>query len=468
MQSVRNSEQSDVEFRLVPPDGGWGYIVTISVIILNYATVAPLLSFGILYGPFLESFGNETSGTSMTTSTFVAVSSLTGFISSVLLRKYSPRMTGLVGATFFSLGYFLEIFGHSLLHMIIFYGFFKGFGYGLLIPSWLTIMNSYFDKKHNLMMGVTQTTISVGTIVSPPVVAYLMEGLGFKKTLMVLGGLSLLNFPAVATFRPVRRCLEQQLPVALENIDTNSVASSRHSEGDLLRRISSENGEDIHNRILIQSKKPTSHIFKHWILNIVGLGLLGDFKYISMAVGLALPFVTDGMFCTLIRMFLHDVNFEISEIALMMMVYFCFDVMAKITYSAVCGFYDVNNRRNFLVATFLIAVFRIAFINVEGYTWTMVTIGLIGFTKGFQETPLPLVISDTYKDNFSTAYSLYMVIAGFLFLVIGALTSYVRDVTKSDASIIYLFALMNFITCFMWISENIFWMLSKRKSLHKL
>nr|XP_023023045.1 uncharacterized protein LOC111511264 [Leptinotarsa decemlineata] len=142
---------------------------------------------------------------------------------------------------------------------------FSGFGYGLLIPSWLTIMNSYFDKKHNLMMGVTQTTISVGTIVSPPVVAYLMEGLGFKKTLMVLGGLSLLNFPAVATFRPVRRCLEQQLPVALENIDTNSVASSRHSEGDLLRRISSENGEDIHNRILIQSKKPTSHIFKHWI-----------------------------------------------------------------------------------------------------------------------------------------------------------------------------------------------------------
>ncbi|XP_074042104.1 uncharacterized protein [Leptinotarsa decemlineata] len=462
---MKNSVQSVDKNKLVPPDGGWGYIVTVSIIVSQYATVVPLTSFGILYGPFMASIGDEKSGISMLISTFVAVSSLTGFVSSFLLRKYTTRMTGLIGATCYFIGYCIEIFGTTFSHMLVCFGFIKGFGYGLLTPSLHTTMNNYFSKKLNLMMGISQAVTSVGTVMSPPMAIYLMENLGFKKTLGVFAGFSILNFPAVATFRNVEKYQQIQTSATSSGVAVAAVPSHAHPETQVEPLLQS-NGE----KLVISMKSRKNNIsstiltIKNWLLDTIGLRLLGNMEYINMAVVLSLPFVTDGIFLSLINTILNNMDFKSSEIALMMMIYFFFDVLSKLLYSALSGFYVINNRNIFLVSALCIALFRIAFILIEGHTWRKVVMGLIGISKGFQETSLPLVISSGYKEDFSTAYSLYMVISGISFLLIGSLISYLSNQTQNDSTIIYVLAVINFVTCFTWISERIFERLFTRKS----
>ncbi|KAG5891750.1 hypothetical protein JTB14_012484 [Gonioctena quinquepunctata] len=114
----------------------------------------------------------------------------------------------------------------------------------------------------------------------------------------------------------------------------------------------------------------------------------------------------------------------------------------------------MNNRLLFLGASVSLAVFRIAFIVHGGHTWKLVLIGFAGFSRGMMLTPLPLVVSERYKEQFATAFSVFNVISGCISLFIGVLAGYIKAWTNSDAMIIYVFAAFNFICCFLWILKS--------------
>ncbi|KAG5882692.1 hypothetical protein JTB14_019693 [Gonioctena quinquepunctata] len=172
--------------------------------------MCPLSSFGLLFGEFLASIDDETRATSIMTSTFVAVMSFTGIASSYMLRKYSIKAVSFVGALSYTLGSLTNIFNTNVTHLVISYSILKGFGFGLLLAASFTIVNSYFDKKHNFVMGICQTIIGLGTILCAPLMAYIVKEWGYVKTLIFWMGLSLLNFPAIATFHAVDKYLRKE------------------------------------------------------------------------------------------------------------------------------------------------------------------------------------------------------------------------------------------------------------------
>ncbi|CAH1965447.1 unnamed protein product [Acanthoscelides obtectus] len=100
----------------------------------------------------------------------------------------------------------------------------------------------------------------------------------------------------------------------------------------------------------------------------------------------------------------------------------------------------------------------------SGYWWTMVMLAIQGFVRCLIQTPLPLVMSEEYHDNFSTAYSLYMVVCGFVNLLLGPLMSYVKAATGSDVMVIHLLTAAFSICGTSWISEMIY---SKIKRMTK-
>nr|XP_023017163.1 uncharacterized protein LOC111506355 [Leptinotarsa decemlineata] len=101
-----------------------GYVIIVSVILIEYITIVPMSAFGILYGQFLASVGDETTGTEVVLGTFIATMSFTGIIASPLLQKYTYRTVGLIGIFIFSLGAFIEIFS-STFYMFVFCAFMK-------------------------------------------------------------------------------------------------------------------------------------------------------------------------------------------------------------------------------------------------------------------------------------------------------------------------------------------------------
>ncbi|KAG5891751.1 hypothetical protein JTB14_012485 [Gonioctena quinquepunctata] len=282
MEKETSSKYRRSDYKPVPPDGGWGYVITVALIVMNCVSLIPLGSFGLLYGKFLSSIGDEASGSSLTSSIFMSMMSFTGLISGYLLKSYGPRISGFVGAISFSAGCFGEIFGTNLIHMIICYSVLKGCGYGLMQTSSLSAMNSYFDKKHSYAMGLSQTLLSTVAIVGPKAMAFLMDTLEFKKTLWVVAGISLLNFPAMATYRPLKK---------------------QAVEGAVTERILNPNDQTkphMEQKITIMDKKSaadvtTSHVressflhaMKKWLLDTMGWRICADLKYLNMSIGLA-------------------------------------------------------------------------------------------------------------------------------------------------------------------------------------
>lgn len=57
----------------------------------------------------------------------------------------------------------------------------------------------------------------------------------------------------------------------------------------------------------------------------------------------------------------------------------------------------------------------------DNYTWRIITLGFLGFFRTYIQVPFSLVISDEYKDNFATAFSLTMFICGVINLIVGPL-----------------------------------------------
>nr|CAH7752873.1 unnamed protein product [Callosobruchus chinensis] len=70
-----------------------------------------------------------------------------------------------------------------------------------------------------------------------------------------------------------------------------------------------------------------------------------------------------------------------------------------------------------------------------GYWWTMITLGVQGFLRCLIQTPLPLVISEEYHDNFLPP------------------SRYIKSVTGSDVMVIHLLTLAFSFCGVSWSSE---------------
>ncbi|KRT86339.1 hypothetical protein AMK59_84 [Oryctes borbonicus] len=78
-QTMNTSPKKKIErCELVPPEGGWGYMVTIAVSLTFIVTIVPTTVFGTVFGPFLSSLGDATGATTLINGVFNTVLCLAG------------------------------------------------------------------------------------------------------------------------------------------------------------------------------------------------------------------------------------------------------------------------------------------------------------------------------------------------------------------------------------------------------
>lgn len=78
-----------------------------------------------------------------------------------------------------------------------------------MMAPMLTTFNSYFTKKMNLMMGIAQSMLVLGVMLSPYVAEITIKNIGFRYTLCVLAALALLTFAAASVLVPVERHMKR-------------------------------------------------------------------------------------------------------------------------------------------------------------------------------------------------------------------------------------------------------------------
>ncbi|KAI3325466.1 MFS general substrate transporter [Xylariaceae sp. AK1471] len=187
-----------------PPDGGlkaWTQVMMGFFVL--FSTWGYANSFGAYQTYYTETLPQSPSTISWIGGIQIWLSLTVGAFSGRLLDAGFFLPTFFVGAVIQVLGIFLMSISTQYWQLFLTQGVLSGIGAGIYFTPTISIVNTYFDKRRGLAVGLATTGNSAGGIVYPLIVRELIPKLGFAWTTRVIGflNLSLLSL-AFAFMRP--------------------------------------------------------------------------------------------------------------------------------------------------------------------------------------------------------------------------------------------------------------------------
>ena len=111
-----------------------------------------------------------------------------GFVSGPLADRWGSRSMAILGMLLLGVGLALASAARSLTQVYVDYGLGVGLGVGFSYVPVVGAVQRWFVKQRGLASGLAVSGIGVGTLVMPPVAAFLIEAFGWRTAYLVLGG----------------------------------------------------------------------------------------------------------------------------------------------------------------------------------------------------------------------------------------------------------------------------------------
>ncbi|XP_031846504.1 monocarboxylate transporter 12 [Nomia melanderi] len=208
--------------KLVPPDGGWGWVVLTSALVVNFLIPGTVKSFGVLFVEFLHVFkASSTAASWMPALCYFLYNSL-GPLSSILSTRYSYKTVTIIGGAFAACGMMSSYFANSVSYLYVSYGLMVGIGAGLTFPPTVYIVTAYFEKLRGFANGLCISGSAIGTIVLPPFLQYLLDCFGYRGAVLIMGAITLNTLVCGLLYHPVE---EHMIAVPVdEGIDNDALS----------------------------------------------------------------------------------------------------------------------------------------------------------------------------------------------------------------------------------------------------
>ncbi|KAL5289668.1 hypothetical protein ACFFRR_009614 [Megaselia abdita] len=183
------SESSD-KFKKHPhiPDGGYGWIVVISSLVVSLIADGISFSFGLIYTELLVYFNESKSKTAWIGSLFLAVPLLVGPIMSNLVDKYGCRKMTIIGGLISSTGFALSSLCQSVEMLFLTFGIISGIGLGIGYVTAVVSIAFWFEKKRTFATGIGASGTGIGTFLYAPFTQWLIDYYGWRGATLVLAG----------------------------------------------------------------------------------------------------------------------------------------------------------------------------------------------------------------------------------------------------------------------------------------
>ncbi|KAF2483545.1 major facilitator superfamily domain-containing protein [Neohortaea acidophila] len=178
------AEQEDI-----PPDGGYGWVCTACVLLVNASTWGVNSAYGVFLAYFLShsTFSGASrleyaliGGLSISQSLFI--SPLIGLCN----EKLGTRISLLIGAMLVSVSLLASSFTTRIWQLFLSQGVCFGYGLGFLYIPASTVLPQWFDKKRSLSMGIASSGAGFGGLVYNLVAGAAIQGLGWRWTYRIL------------------------------------------------------------------------------------------------------------------------------------------------------------------------------------------------------------------------------------------------------------------------------------------
>lgn len=145
-----------------------------------------------------------------------------GPITSALCDRFGCRVVSFAGALLSILGLLLTSFIQEVHKMYLTYGLVWGVGSSFSFVSSIVVLGEYFDTRLALANGIATSGSGVGSLVAGPVINYLLQSVGWKNSMRILGGFANVLWIAAVLFRPrAIRCDDAETKEDTKLFDTS-------------------------------------------------------------------------------------------------------------------------------------------------------------------------------------------------------------------------------------------------------
>jgi MFS family permease len=173
-----------------PPNGGYGWMCTACVALINAHTWGLNASYSIFLAHYLASntFPNATPlKYAFVGSLSVSCALLVSPIATTCVRTYGTKSTMLVGVLLETTGLISASFATQIWHLFLTQGFIFGTGMGLLFTPCAGIIPQWFTTRRSLANGLSSCGSSLGGVLYSFATGTMIRNIGLAWTFRVLG-----------------------------------------------------------------------------------------------------------------------------------------------------------------------------------------------------------------------------------------------------------------------------------------
>ncbi|XP_046650396.1 monocarboxylate transporter 12-like isoform X2 [Daphnia pulicaria] len=184
-------EKVSYEYVTIPPDGGFGWIITVASLLCLLISDGILLSFGLILSELRYVFDEPAVKIAWIFSIENATSLISGPIASALSNKFGFRAVVISGSLLGFVGLLTSTFAFSVETLFFTLGVLLGTADGLVYTPIVVGVGFYFDKRRALATGITLCGSGAGAFVFAPLISWLLETYALRGTFLILSGLYL-------------------------------------------------------------------------------------------------------------------------------------------------------------------------------------------------------------------------------------------------------------------------------------
>ncbi|CAH0393762.1 unnamed protein product [Bemisia tabaci] len=196
--------QTVTTYMVVPPDGGWGWVIVASSFCCNIVVDGIIFTFGTFLKDLAVSFNASEAQVSLVGSLLSGFYLITGPFVSALANRYGFRCVTILGSILGCISFILASFSTSLWSLCFFYGILGGVGFGLIYVPAVITTGFYFERWRALATGIAVCGSGIGTFLMAHVGTYLQENFGWRGSFIIQGGFILNCAVLGALFRPLK------------------------------------------------------------------------------------------------------------------------------------------------------------------------------------------------------------------------------------------------------------------------
>ncbi|MEL7156854.1 MAG: MFS transporter [Actinomycetota bacterium] len=182
-------------------DGPRAWLQVAGAFSANFTTFGFLFSFGVFLTPIAETFGTTTAPVAAVFSAMVFVYYLSGALGGLVARRIGTRPVVAVGGALFSLALIggARVSRLGLLHPFL--ALPVGMGIGGCYAPMIGAVGGWFERRRTQAIAVVLTGVGGGTMIMPTVSRALIDAVGWRQAMTVIGiaGIAVFVFAAAVS-----------------------------------------------------------------------------------------------------------------------------------------------------------------------------------------------------------------------------------------------------------------------------